>query len=83
MYKMQICNAHTQEVLREMDYDKPDYIFSLIESAEKNVGQETFIRDNQNRTLKAKYLTYLVMHAGRIIIYKIFFKVAVKASKNS
>ena len=43
---MQICNARTQVVLREMDYDKPDYILSLNEPAEKNVGQDAFISDS-------------------------------------
>lgn len=48
MYKMQFCNALTQEVLREVTYDNAAIITSLIESAEKNVGNglDSFIIDN-------------------------------------
>jgi hypothetical protein len=77
MYKMQLCNVYTQEVLREAVYDKPDMIHSLIDSAEKNVGfgLDSFIFDNQQRTLKAEYVTYSMIHESEATVYKIFFKV--------
>jgi len=51
-------------------------IHSLIDSAEKNVGSglDSFIIDNDLRTLRAEYVTYSMIHGSKETIYKIFFK---------
>jgi hypothetical protein len=76
---MQLCNAYTQEVVREERYDNPDVINSLIKSAEKSVSQglESFIIDDQKRTLKAEYITHSIIKGTKETLYKIFFKVKV------
>jgi hypothetical protein len=73
MYKLQICNALTQEILREKTYKKPDLILSLIESGEK--GQECFLFDEQRRTLKGTYVTHSTFIDGDTKVYKALFKV--------
>jgi hypothetical protein len=73
MYKLQVCNALTQEILREKTYKKPDLIYSLIESAEK--GQECFLFDEQQRTLKGVYVSRSTFTEGDIIVYRMSFKV--------
>ncbi|MGF6950094.1 hypothetical protein QF028_002599 [Neobacillus sp. B4I6] len=77
MYKLQFCNAFTQELLREATYGKVDVIQSLIESAQKNVGSglDSFIIDNELRTLRAEYVTHSMIHQGNETVYKLFFKV--------
>ena len=56
MYKLQICNALTNEILREKTYKKPDLILDLIESGLK--GQECFLFDEERRTYKGDYVTH-------------------------
>lgn len=79
MYKLQFCNAYTQEVLREATYDSVDLIQSLIDSAQKNVGSglDGFIIDNLLRTLKAEYVTHSMIHEENETVYKLFFKVKI------
>jgi hypothetical protein len=73
LYKLQVCNALTQEILREKTYQEPDLIFSLIESAEK--GQECFLFDEERRTLKGAYVSHMVSIENNITVYKVLFKV--------
>ncbi|MBT2730306.1 hypothetical protein J7E63_26040 [Bacillus sp. ISL-75] len=73
MYKLQICNALTQEILREKTYKKPDLILSLIESGIK--GQECFLFDEQRKTLKGTYVTHSSFNEGDTKVYKVLFKV--------
>ena len=73
MYKLQICNALTQEILREKTYKKPDLILSLIESGTK--GQECFLFDEQRKTLKGTYVTHSSFDEGDTKVYKVLFKV--------
>ncbi|MFL6558339.1 MAG: hypothetical protein ACJ8MO_19760, partial [Bacillus sp. (in: firmicutes)] len=73
MYKLQICNALTQEILREKTYKKPDLILSLIESGTK--GQECFLFDEQRKTLKGTYVTHSSFNEGDTKVYKVLFKV--------
>ncbi len=74
MYKLQICNALTQEILREKTYKKPDLILSLIESGAK--GQECFLFDEDLRTLKGEYVSHSIyMEETDTKVYKVIFKV--------
>ncbi|QIZ07591.1 hypothetical protein HFZ78_13330 [Priestia megaterium] len=73
MYKLQICNALTQEILREKTYKKPDLILSLIESGTK--GQECFLFDEQRKTFKGTYVTHSSFNEGDTKVYKVLFKV--------
>jgi hypothetical protein len=73
LYKLQICNALTQEILREKTYKKPDLILSLIESGIK--GQECFLFDEQRKTLKGTYVTHSSFNEGDTKVYKVLFKV--------
>jgi hypothetical protein len=73
LYKLQICNALTQEILRVKTYKKPDLILSLIESGTK--GQECFLFDEQCRTFKGVYVSHTSFIEEGIIVYKVLFKV--------
>jgi hypothetical protein len=73
LYKLQICNALTQEILRVKTYKKPDLILSLIESGTK--GQECFLFDEQRRTLKADYVSHSSFIEDGMKVYKVLFKV--------
>jgi hypothetical protein len=71
LYKLQICNAETQEILREKTYKKPDLIFSLLESATK--GQECFLFDEDRRTFKGVYVTHSSNTEEDSIVYNVLF----------
>ncbi|MEH7084162.1 hypothetical protein V7139_15710 [Neobacillus drentensis] len=73
MYKLQIYNAQTQEILREKTYKKPDLILSLLESGAK--GQKCFLFDEERRTLKGDYVSHSVFREKDTEVYKAFFKV--------
>lgn len=68
---MQICNALTNEVLREKTYRKTDLIFSLLESAEK--GQECILFDENFKTYKGNYVSHVIDFEGDMKVYKVFF----------
>lgn len=72
MYKLQICNALTHEVLREKMYKKPDLILSLIESATN--GQECFLFDEECRTFKGFYVSHSSYIEGDTKVYKVHFQ---------
>ncbi|WP_394231974.1 hypothetical protein [Niallia oryzisoli] len=73
MYKLQIQNAETQEILREKTYKKPDLIFSLLESAEK--GQECFLFDEKCKTYRGDYVTHSTYTENDTEVYQIMFHV--------
>ena len=73
MYKLQIYNAQTQEILREKTYKKPDLILSLLESGAK--GQECFLFDEERRTLKGDYVSHSVFMDADTKVYKALFNV--------
>ena len=72
MYKLQICNALTHEVLRVKTYKKPDLILSLIESGEK--GQECFLFDEECRTFKGDYVSHSSLTEKDYQVYKVHFR---------
>jgi hypothetical protein len=73
LYKLQICNVLTQEILREKTYKKPDLILSLLESGAK--GQECFLFDEERRTLKGVYVSHSSFIEDDMKVYKVLFKV--------
>jgi len=73
LYKLQIYNAQTQEILREKTYKKPDLILSLLESGAK--GQECFLFDEERRTLKGDYVSHSVFMDADTKVYKALFNV--------
>ncbi len=68
---MQICNALTNEVLREKTYRKTDLIFSLLESAEK--GQECILFDENFKTYKGNYVSHQIVFEEDMKVYKVYF----------
>jgi hypothetical protein len=73
LYKLQIINAQSQEILREKLYKKPDLILSLMEDSEK--GHECFLFDENLRTYKGVYVSHTCFTEGDMIIYKVLFNV--------
>lgn len=71
MYKLQIYDALTNELIREKTYKKPDLLFSLLESAEK--GQECFLFDEERKTYKGDYVTHSSFSEEDIEVYKAYF----------
>jgi hypothetical protein len=74
---LQLANAYTQELIRQTEYDNPDAILSILESEThpKRKGIETFIFDDQKRTLTATFVTHSVINGDEDIIYRLLYKV--------
>lgn len=75
MYKLQFCNADTQEVLRETECDHPDRIFGLVKSAEKSLEFDAYVLDRQQRLYDADYNSYSVIYDEHDTVFRVFFKV--------
>lgn len=75
MYKLQVFDAMTQEMLREKKYETVDPVLSLIDYVEK--GHECFLFDNELRLNKAEYITHYSQHEGDTEIYKIILQLEV------
>lgn len=74
MYKLQIYDAQTHEILREKMYKKPDLILDLIDSATK--GQECFLFDEQRKTYKGDYVTHSSFTEEEDLeVYEVHFQV--------
>jgi hypothetical protein len=69
---MQICDAQTQEIVREKTYKKPDLILSLLEPAER--GQECLLFDENLKTYKGSYVTHSIFNEKDSTVYKVFFE---------
>jgi hypothetical protein len=62
MYKLQFCNADTQEVLRETECDHLDHIFGLVKLAKKVWNLTlTFLTVNKDCMLQIIILIQLFM----------------------
>jgi hypothetical protein len=72
LYKLQIYNALTQELVREKMFKKPDHILSLLDSAEK--GQVCFIFDEDCRTYQGTYVSHTIFNLNDFVVYKIVFE---------
>ncbi len=71
MYKLQICNALTNEILREKTYKKPDLILDLIKSGLK--GQKCFLFDEECRTYKGVYVSHSSYLEEDVKVFKVLF----------
>ena len=72
MYKLQIINALTHELLREKTYKKPDLILDLIETGLK--GKECFLFDEECRTYKGVYVSHTSNLEDDIKVFKVLFQ---------
>lgn len=72
MYKLQIINALTHELIREKTYKKPDLILDLIETGLK--GKECFLFDEDCRTYKGKYVSHTSHLEEDIKVFKVLFQ---------
>ncbi|MDQ6600746.1 hypothetical protein [Bacillus salipaludis] len=75
MYKLQFVNAYTSDILREVDYEKPDIINSLIEQLEERNSTDVFLMDSQQRLFRADYVSCKEVNEQDNHVYKFFFKV--------
>jgi hypothetical protein len=72
LYKLEIYNADTQEMIREKTYKKTDRIEWLLDSA--STGKECVLFDDQLRTLKGFYVKHDVVDKGPVKVYKVYFR---------
>ena len=72
MYKLQIINALTNELLREKTYKKPDLILDLIETGLK--GKECFLFDNDCKTYKGAYVSHTSNLEDETKVFKVLFQ---------
>lgn len=72
MYKIQIIDALTQEILREKTYDDAEAVLGLIDYVKK--GRECFLFDDRNRLMKAEYITHYVAKEEGFVVYKVFLQ---------
>jgi hypothetical protein len=72
LYKLQIINAQTQEIIREKIFRKPDHILSLLESAKK--GQVCFLFDEDCRTYTGDYVSHSIFTEDDLEVYRMVFK---------
>lgn len=77
MYVLQLVNVYTQELIRQTEYDNPEAILSILESEThpKRQGVETYIFDDQKRTLTGTFVTHSVINVDEDIIYRLLYKV--------
>jgi hypothetical protein len=72
MYKLEIYNADTQEMIREKMFKKAELIEWFLDSA--LTGKECILFDEQLRTLKGFYVKHEVADIGSVKVYKVYFK---------
>lgn len=77
MFIMQFVNAFTQDVLREVEFSKSDFILENIRLLEENRKNDLplFLIDRSKRTLDGKFVSYKVIEDGNDTIYKLFMNV--------
>lgn len=76
MIILQIVNVLSQEIVREEMYEKPDIIQTIIRSGEEQSKSkaQTFIFDENKRTLDAEYITHTIIEEGTDTFYRLFYK---------
>nr|WP_295972116.1 hypothetical protein [uncultured Bacillus sp.] len=79
MYKVQLINALTHEILREKVYEKPEFVLSLIEFVEKE--QKCLFFDERLRLNKAEYITHYSYAEGGFEVYKILLQLELGEAK--
>lgn len=69
MYKIQVFDALTHEMLREKTFATVEPVLSLIDYVEK--GHECFLFDHELRLNKAEYITHYSHREGDTEIYTV------------
>jgi len=80
LYKLQYVNVHTQEILREQDYETKEVILSIIDSFERaknsDLKSTCYIFDYRKRTLDAEFTSFNTYRDDDgTFVYRLFFKV--------
>lgn len=73
MYKMQVIDALTYEMLREQAYETVEPILGLIDCVKK--GNDCFLYDDALRLNKAEYITHYSVKEQGAEVYKLFLQV--------
>lgn len=72
MYKLQVFDALTHEMLREKTFETVEPVLSLIDYVEK--GHECFLFDHELRLHKAEYITHYSQREGDDVIYTVILQ---------
>ena len=75
MYILQFCNAYTQEVLREVEYENIETVYSILNSFQGKNNQFCYLLDSRQRLFKADYVSKIIIYQGNDTVYRVFFKV--------
>lgn len=77
LFKVEFVNAQTQEILREVPYKDENSILEMINmfNSKSENKNDTYLIDNQFRSLDAEYVTYSTYQEIDLTVYKLFFKV--------
>ncbi|MGY3718741.1 hypothetical protein ACWE42_24865 [Sutcliffiella cohnii] len=76
MFKIQLVNAFTQEVLREKvfpDLKRISEIISTFEESQK-IDEDFYLFDEGMNVYKARYISYQVIRDEEYKVYRLFFK---------
>nr|WP_263327828.1 hypothetical protein [Neobacillus sp. Marseille-Q6967] len=74
MFKLQILDASTQEIIREETYGDSE-IFNSVMKAFK-IGQDYILFDRQRKVLKGVYVSHSILNENDGKTYKINFRVS-------
>lgn len=74
MYILQFCNAYAQEVLREVEFENIEMIYSILNSFQDEMNQFCYLLDSRQRLFKADYVSNTVTYQGNDTVYRVFFK---------
>lgn len=75
MYKLQIINALTHEIIREKTYIKPDFISGILTSARK--GLIYFLFDEDSRAYIGEFTGHSVSEEKDSMVFKLDFNLKV------
>ncbi len=74
MYKIQIVDAFSQEILKEENHEDLDAVTELFRSSQNPNVIDCFITDDKNRTRRGKFVTCTINEEDNGKIYKLYFK---------
>lgn len=74
MYKFQIVDADSQEILMDEDHKDLDFISELFRTSTNPDVMDCLITDSQNRRRMCTYDSHSIHQEGKKTIYKILFK---------
>ena len=74
MYKFQIVDAFTKEILLEKDHASLNYISEIFRTNQNHMRKDCIITDNKNRILHCQYVSHSIVNSGNETVYTLFFK---------